>query len=777
MDRYFYGAVQYCGDSIDWPLADMAGRPDVIVKNFCLDPTGEYVIQTPIYAPINCPPLAWTFPAAGNAAAKWTLGTDEGTRKQFIKQSNGGYGTQFDATFDFETRDQDTGFVVNMFRGGAIAPSADKTPVASSESSDHALYLEFSAYQQVNLRLCVEKGAPIRLESTADGGKTWVTAATADSLGESESYLAGKKRALNVLVMPLCDGNYYANASQGLDQTFSPYQQGVFTCDPPPSKVVVSINDGDAVLEYKADQCSLSPGAIRISGTGGQWTCRYSRLLYQANCSMSLPKQTRPRQFQTEAQGSVIGYVPPANSCDVAANVSSLHMASATVTASGPATPTVLPPAQLVQSTPKTCVISTARLDFPPAFLGKQVGLDYLLLQNDSIVEWSHTHDFDQENFFGVTQGKVLISDPESILAPGSQYLPLSVQACQLVAGLADPSIDYDDGQIVLTGLTGVRPKSMEWEWRNGQQFLSLALGSRLRMHVPVAFVPVMDGQCHYYAMRQLGYRLGFIDEDMNFPICTRDSACPHYHLPTGTTFDPLFRFPPNMTVVEAMLQVRRVSGEIDAATDMVVPMFLYVDPMGVLQYFGAPAGLVSAWLDPTLSLAQQGIEPWKIYSAVPNFTEGYPDLNEFLRAGPLASSSTLDNIRAPIIMQGLRQTDGAYLEGWNSNEALIDQPGTPGYVGLPVPYVETSRLFSSEGAIGMSLAVASVQMSFPSIESQFTGHYQSGLGALAVIGVQDFATQGTTDPVPYYTTHVESFGANDGTAYTNCSARLLGQA
>jgi hypothetical protein len=288
-----------------------------------------------------------------------------------------------------------------------------------------------------------------------------------------------------------------------------------------------------------------------------------------------------------------------------------------------------------------------------------------------------------------------------------------------------------------------------------------------------------MDGQCHYYAMRQIAYRLGFTDDGLNFPYCGRDSDCPHYHLPQGTTFDPLMRFPPNMTAVEAMLTVRGVSGEIDPASGAVLPMYLYVDRGGVLQYFPAPVGLVNLWTDPTQTPQSQTIFLQKTFSVTPILDpSGLPALNEFVRSGPTGTSASLDNIRSPILLQGLRPTDGAFVEGFYGNEDLIQNPYAPGYIGLPTPYVQTSRLFSSAAATAMALAVAAVQMSFPSVSCDFNTMYQSGLFGLELIGLQEPGITGNTLPVPFYTTLVHSAARADGSAMnTYVEGRLLGQA
>jgi hypothetical protein len=251
--------------------------------------------------------------------------------------------------------------------------------------------------------------------------------------------------------------------------------------------------------------------------------------------------------------------------------------------------------------------------------------------------------------------------------------------------------------------------------------------------------------------------------------------------LPEGTNANPILQPNPSDLALSYMLLVRQLAGEIDYNTGIVLPMYLYQDPLGNIFYVPAPVGLVQTWLNPDLSYGQAGFNVQKTFQIVPSFSDGVPSLNEFV--GQLESTANLSNIRTSIVMEGLNPTDGSAVIGWYNNpyQGSGGDPNYPGYVGLDLMYQNISRYFTTPYAAYVAAQVAAVQMAFPAIGVTFGAHLQSGIFPLtSQIGIQDYPTQGTTAPVGYYPTaqtnsiSVETDGYRQSSIIT---ARLLGQA
>jgi hypothetical protein len=289
-----------------------------------------------------------------------------------------------------------------------------------------------------------------------------------------------------------------------------------------------------------------------------------------------------------------------------------------------------------------------------------------------------------------------------------------------------------------------------------------------------------LDGQCIYYAARQLGYRMGIGDDRMTFPWCAKDSPCSHYHLAQGTNANPFFQFPITTSPMSALLQIRAVAGELSPDGSTVFPFFL--DFLGGnFNFYPAPLGLVQQWLNPDMSVGSNSIPLYKTYSGVPNFSNGYPLLNEMV-GSEAGITATLANIRPLIVMAGMEPKSGNILAGTSYNAKLgVSGDGTaPGFIGIDSPYIQVSRLFSSKEAIRIALGVATIQCSFPATRTSFQAHQQSALFPLMAIGVQDFGLTGSQVPLAFYTTQVTHHGDVGSifkSATTEISARLLGQA
>jgi hypothetical protein len=233
---------------------------------------------------------------------------------------------------------------------------------------------------------------------------------------------------------------------------------------------------------------------------------------------------------------------------------------------------------------------------------------------------------------------------------------------------------------------------------------------------------------------------------------------------------------------MEAMLHIRRESGALDFATGQVLPMYLYFDPQGNLQYHPAPVGVVRTWLNPDLSIGVESVGTAKYFQVRPTFSGTEPRLDEFV--GSLSSTADTRSIRNQIILVGESPVDGSLNLGYYYNPALgggiYGNPHAFGNIGIDKPFINISKLYTTQEAIAMSLGVAAVQMSFPRIGTRFGAWLQPNIFPLMVIGVQDFGTQGNIYPVAYYVTEIVHHFQQQGSqrqARSSLACRLLGQA
>jgi len=761
-DRDAYGLMTYCGDDLSWHLADLTGRDDTEFTGLTKDPTEDYLIQQPVLIPVSADPTQWTLLTSGATPAAWSAGLDGTSQKSFISQNNGAVATPFSATFK-TLRVDDEGVSLNIFRGAAMTAVGGSQPIGAN----YAMYVEFSSGRQAQdygLRLAIEAGNPIRLEGSFDG-IAWTTLDIASDQGDSEDYLNAWGRYLQIDVVPLTSRAWYDALPQSTQWS-----------DPPQDIICVSLNNGDVILKFQTDQAYLAAGAVAITGTGGQWSCRYSKRRYVVSANFITNEIVRYRAFQTDPRcffrgfspfndlGVIIPTLTDINKCYVSVAISAIP---SDVDATGYAIHTV--------------ILSSVDVDFPRSFIGAATVPTTVTNQPIAYTEQSF---FDQSTFCTRSSALITLEDNGGALAPGG-IIP-AVRAAYLSRGWI-----YDDGstdaQIGITGLTALDSvQGIRWFYEGKQKFVQISISDKFRRGdsdlATIGYLLPFDNQCHFYALRQIFYRMGIGDDFLNFPFCQRDSQCAHYHLPQGTNAAPLLRFQPQTSPMSAALQIRGMSGEYAPDGKTILPMYLYMDSAGIVQYFPAPVGLIKTWLDPSLSIQSQSIPLFQTYSMVPGFTAGFPNLNEMVGSS-MGSTASLANIRTPIVFEGLSPKSGDVILGTSYNPglggSLLANPNQFGYIGVDSPIFNISRLFSSQEAVNVALQVATIQTSFPAIRTNFTAHLQSGLRPLMAIGVQDFGTQGTTGTVPYYVTSVTN-RADLGIkpwAISEVGARLLGQA
>ncbi len=787
-----YGIVTYCGDTVEWTLSGLfasagIGRPDTQFQGLVPDPTGDFLIQQPVYVFQSAGPESWLH-ADGSPlplkpadvkppqTAYYQPATEETNGTLYLRQVTGGPAAAADAVWGYR-HDDDEGFALFCTRGGpAISPGADQINGAAFN-----FYAELSsqlpdgdtAPLPGTLRVCIEAGRPVRLEVANDAGE-WVTADI--GFGDSEALLAAADRRLLIDVCPLTNADYWADAYAAAPPS---------TYGKPPDCVAVTVGAGPnaQTLVYRAEGAAFPAGQVRITSLGGQWAVRPAVRRYLAFGSASLPELKRLREFKTEPQSRITGFVPWSDDPAGIAEVVGTLTGSSAVTG----LLTIQTPDDFLDDDPRTqqvapggagyltCILSAAGLNFPAAGQGPSPVPYVVSYAPYAATEYAR---FSQAEF-GIRRG-VTCFFAEQDLSPAS-VVP-AVRAAALVRGIYTAS-GYDDTQTAFWGLSGMGGSGFRWFWGpNGQRHFALDIAEGWRDFVPILWTERWDGQCHYKVMRDLGRKMGLPDALMDFPLC-EGGNCPHYHLPTGTLREPIFQLPPQMSCPDAMRFLRSVSGERDPFTGVVQPMYLYFDRLRHLQYYPMPAGLLNIFALPGYDPVLAGLSQAKVFQAVPSFTDGYPVLNEFVR-GSLESRATLDNIRTDIVLAGQRPSDGAILTGYYSNPYLgtdpLANPGLPGYVGVSQPFVDINRLYSSVEAIEVMLANAIAQTQFPSVSTDFTAHFQSSLDPLSVLGVLDPFTQGTDQPVPYYVTGITSTIEQVGQEWrqgSTVSGHLLGQA
>jgi hypothetical protein len=229
------------------------------------------------------------------------------------------------------------------------------------------------------------------------------------------------------------------------------------------------------------------------------------------------------------------------------------------------------------------------------------------------------------------------------------------------------------------------------------------------------------------------------------------------------------------------MLQIRAESGDYDPGSGQIQPMVLGVSVGGLLDYFPLPAGIVQAFQNPGEDPAVYGVVPVQAFSAYPLFlSDGTPLLNELLQF--LETVASLDNIRSEAIFEGRDVSSGDAVVASALNPQLTSDPNAIGYIGaVRNAYVQISRRISSVPVALREAALAQVLLAFPQIRAAVIGHLQPEMLVLTPFSVQDYATQGTSDPVGYYSTTVRhEWGTRgDGKKFglTQVGGPLLGQA
>lgn len=745
-----YGSVPYVGETMSWNLPSMIGRRDATISGFVLDPTGAYIIQQPVYVPVDADETQWTL-----TGGTFTHRTDESTGKKGLKQTNSGATSAATWTPVDGLRFDDVGLAPRIFRG---APSAGVA--VNAATFNFYMELNHGHVEGTALRLAIEAGNPIRLEAS-DDDINWVTVDVASALGDSEAYLSSRGRYMVVDVVPMTDVTWW----EGLPQTS-------FIGGPPADFVAISINNGDAVLIWKQDQGLFPAGTLKITATGGIWGCDYIQRWYTPNAFMGLPQQVRYKPFQGDPQSIFSGYIPAAGNAALNGTLTAINKGYALLTVQ--ALPTDIDPA--TGCTQSTVMLVAAALDWPHI---ETPGNSEPVTSTFQMCSYSIVHHFDQVNFLRRSEAHVTIEDTDNLLTPGVGMTP-SVRAAEIDIGNVDVANNVND---ITRQITGIIDGNYSWRWEGKRKYFTFTVKDKFREDIPIMFDLPYDGQCHYYAMRRLAYKLGISDDYMqNFPVCSRDSDCPHYHLPRGTTMDPRFQFAPNTPVVQAMLEIRKLAGEPDYATGQVLPMYLFFDNYGNMRYFPAPIGIVETWLNPDLTLGVQGVAIDKAYSTVPEFTGGEPNLNEFV--GTLTSTVNLSNIRNQIILEGESPVNGALLVSYYNNPALggglYGNPNQFGNAGIDKPYIDISKLYTTQEELDVAIQIAAVQMSFPSIGTSFGAYLQPQIFPFMVVTAQDFGTQGTTQPVAYFVrtqTHTYHQHGEEQLAQTFTDCRLLGQA
>ena len=759
--RDAFGLMTYCGDDCTWHLADLIGRDDTQYTGFAADPTGDYLIQQPAIIAADADPSQWTL---GGSGAFWGVGTDGSTGKTFLTQG-GQAASSFSATFN-SARPDDVGFRLDLFRAANQIDTGVASPTPPPMGANFSMYVEFSAGRQsgdYGLRLAIEAGNPIRLEGSFDG-TSWTTLDIASDQGDSEDYLNANQRYLSVDVIPLTSRAWY-DAYPGSSQW----------SDPPPDMIAVSLNNGDVVLKYLTDQLYLAAGSVSVYGVAGMWNCKYSHRRYVTDSTFTMNEIVRARPFQSDPTCYFRGFSPfddlgvltptltDTNKCYVSGEISA---SPDDIDTTGYCLHTV--------------ALSTADVHFPIVYQGPQA---VPAQTSFTPVELSESHWFDQSTFCVRSQAMVVLEDNGGALSPAN-LIP-AVRAAALTRGWV-----YEDGStdacVGITGLTALDAiQGIRWFWQGKQKYVQISISDLLRRGdsdlATVGYLLPFDSQCHFYSVRQLCYRMGIGDDRMtSFPYCQRDSPCGHFHLASGTNANPLYRFQPQTSPMSAILQIRAVSGEYGPDGKTILPMYFGMDANGNVQYFPAPIGLVNQWLNPDQSVGQNSVPIFKTYKMEPEFSAGYPNLNEFVGDG-MGTTATLANIRPLVILEGMSPKDGSLILGTSFRPDLgIDGDGNSfGYIGSNSAYMNISRLFSSEQAVKIALQTSVIQTSFPAVKVGFQAHFQSQLFPLTTIAVEDYGTQGNQNAVAYYATAITNRMSLRSTpsATTDVGARLLGQA
>ncbi len=764
-DREAFGHVFSPPASLTFDLPGLMGDPTSSYAGFDRDPTGAYLMQQKVPVPQDADPSRWQ--GAGSPA--FSSGTDVSTRKKFLRHTSaaGPFNVQ-----QGSPRVLDEGFFATFYIAAAssegVVPNVNAVPDAS-------FYIEFSRGRtagEPGLRLALEPGKNIRLQVSLDDDATWNDAATADALGECESYLSQQGRFLYVNVLPMTDAAWEVNLPASLDGSSAP-----------PNLIVVTVGNGDAVLTYTDD--GLAEGALAVTGQNRQWDCRIALMRFSAQGQVTLGPQYRPGQFQTDPDVSLNGYAPNAGAAlsgeVIVDSPSSAHMSmslSAQVDATGYAL--------------RSCYLASVDAEFPAGQIAPSASpssIDYPAI----CATWNHS--WSQTNGTLRSRAECWFSNQNNEFAPGSGAA-LGVRAATLFTsngtgnfppGTMTEEVDGALYAAEITGWTAMEPDGMAWIQQGALKYFKLSLSDKL-VHTEddtatcCGFQLPYDFQCHYYAMGQQAYRLGIPDSLWSFPVVRRNDATPYYYLPGGTTKDPINRFAPSMTLGEAMERIRGLSAEEDPASGMPLPMQLGTDSVGNLLYYGLPVGIVSLLSNPALSLGDvPNVQPAMTFSAVPYFNEdGSAQLNEFVQGWE--SRSSLRDIRNPVVVVGKDPRIAGNVFSVAYNERLggsrYADPSAAGYIAIDKPLFIINKVYSSTAAADLATQNAAVQLAIPAIDTGGTLHVQPGLRPLMVVAVNDFTSQGTTQDVGYYLCDVSGVIDLRGQTFreeTTVSGRILG--
>ena len=755
-DREAFGHVYYVGDSLSYDLPGLMGTPGATYSGFDRDPTGTYLMQQMVPIFYDADPSAWTTAAGGALPASYSFATDPTYGVKFLRHL-----TNTDA-FDVRlaaARVLDEGFYANFYIAAGTATG--KVPAAVN------FYVEFSrgrAAREPGLRLALEPGKVIRLQVSLDDDKTWTDVASADALGDCEAYLTQAGRYFNISVLPMTDAAWYAGLPATLDGSGAP-----------PNQIVVSINGGDAVLSYTDE--GLAEGAMAVTGQFRQWSVRPCLLRFSTAGNIVLPPQFRPAKLLSDPVVFLNGYAPDAGAAlsslvvpgQVLLDASNSAHVEMTLAAAPDATGYAL----------HSCFLASVDAEFPPLQIPPMVGASYI---DYELVYSSVEHRWDQTTGTVRHRAEVWLTNQNNEFAPGLGAA-LGVRAATVFH-----SADGVNFVPEITGYTAMEENGQEWIEDGFLRYFKLSVSDKLVHTEPdtaicCGFQLPYDFQCQYYAFGQQAYRLGIPDFLWQFPLVRRNDAAPYYYLDGGTTKNPVHRFPPDMTLGESMEHVRAAGAEIDPATNSPVPMVMGTDAVGRLLFFGMPTGVATLLANPDTPLYEvPDVQPAYTFSAVPAFNDdGSAQLNEFVQTW--GSKSSLRRVRNPVVMVGADPQTGSMVFGVAYNEKLgsswYAQSAVPGYIGVDKPLYIVSRLYSSQAVAALGVQNAAVQLGSPAIDTGGTLHLQPGLMPLTVVAINDFASQGTTQDVLYYTTYVKALvdlrNPKDVRESTQVSGRVLG--
>ena len=511
--RDFFGAVDYEGEHVTWDLLSLFGAPGSTFFGLCPDPTGDFLMQYPVPVALDAGTAQWT-PNAGNQAA-YSQAKDAVTGKLFLRCAPSTAAPAFDTTLHY-VRPDDEGFSCQLYRAATAGGS---------------LYLHLSAGREAGtpgLRLAIEAGRPIRLQVSTDDDATWTDAATAP-LGECESYLTSVGRYLTVDVLSECDPNWYPSAD-------APF--------PPPGQVCVTLN-GTTVLTWTGD--SLPGGAVRISGSAGQWSVlSYAQKLFVPQCFASLPAQERAAPYQGEPRTFVSGYQP----------YDQMTAVEVTAAPSAPPSPTggmqVIAGSQataiLTITTPqdglvlaadgntyagRTCFLSAGEATWPVIQVAANPAAPYVSYEPIYAVCEPH---FDQGTRTVRRRAVCIFQSQDDSYAPGN-VIPAARAGVLLMGDIADaqltPVHHRLDGDC-RTQRPAVAVGGLAKALRRGHR--RPAPKRRTTIKRPACTCPPFDYQAHYLPVRRLHHKIGITDEWMtSFPDVDEDGL-----LPDGSQFQGL---------------------------------------------------------------------------------------------------------------------------------------------------------------------------------------------------------------------------------------------